>query len=303
MTQLAGIDDVAALAGWRRALAPPGRNEPPLVSLLEDWGEFSGLDWPTMLRRVHSSHEEVAEEFEKLRPSAAQAVAELYNETETLIPLLLWWHGTDLNPARCATGAARVMSAAGVGRVLDFGCGIGSTALVLAEGGHEVVLADVAEGPLRFADWRMRRRGHEAGVVRLLDTPLEDAAEASYQGVTAFDVFEHLTEIRPSLEQIDRVLAPGGVICFNQVYVPAGEGPHHYPQRGEALVWLHQHDYRLAHATHICWVAQKDGQRAGERLAQSAAIRARIASTRLAEGLRGPGSGTAAHRIISHALR
>lgn len=292
----------AAQARWRRALAPPSGDEPPLVSLLDDWGEFADLDWPPMLRQVFDAHEKVAGELRERRPETPEEVAAFYDETDTLIPLLLWWHATDTISARCASCAVEVMTAAGARRVLDFGCGIGSTALALAEAGFEVTLSEVARTPLEFAEWRLRRRGREPRTIDLLDSSVSDLEPNSFDGAVAFDVLEHLPDIEPSLEALHRALAPGGIFCFNQVYVPSTDGPHHYPQCGEALVWLHRRGYRLAHVTPVCWIAQKAKLPAAGQRAQGLELRGRILAARAAERYPGPLAAGISKRVINRAL-
>ena len=167
----------------------------------------------------------------------------------------------------------------------------------------QVVLSEVARESLEFAQRRLERRGlRPADSLDLWDRPLASVEPGSLDGAVAFDVLEHLPDIEPRLEELDRALTPGAIFCFNQVYVRPDEGPHHYPQRGEALLWLHEHGYRLAHVRHVLWLAQKAALPKRERFKQERSIRARIAATKVAERLRGPGSSAAAHVLIGNAL-
>lgn len=265
------------------------------MSLLGDWGRFGSLDWEEMLRRITTAEKRLASDFRERRPVTPDEVAALYRATDTLIPILLWWHGTDLVPARCAAVAVDVLRVAGAGRVLDFGCGIGSTSLALAEAGLDVVIAEVADEPLRLAAWRLRERGYAATAVDLAQSTLTETVE----GVVAFDVLEHVPDLEATLRAIDAVLDHGGVICMNQVVVPDDEGPHHYPRRGEPLLILHGMGYRLTHVRTVCWVAQKLPLSVRERRRQAFALRARIAAAGLAARLPPP----LAWRLLARALR
>lgn len=74
-------------------------------------------------------------------------------------------------------------------RVLDYGCGIGSDGLVLAEAGYEVAFADFDNPSTRYLRWRLARRGLEADV-----HDLDRHAPAGFDLAFAFDVIEHVDE-------------------------------------------------------------------------------------------------------------
>ena len=288
-----------ALARWAEALSVPSGPAAPLDAVLDDWGRHTGLDREALMRRIATADAALAQEFERRRPTTPAEVAQLYRETETLIPLLARWHGSDPNPARCAAGAAAVLSVIEARKVLDFGCGIGSTALVLGHAGLDVTLADVAEGPVRLAAWRMERRALHPTIVEPGTQTLPNVDTGSCDGIVAFDVLEHVPDLDPVLAELDRALAPTGVLCLNQVYVGADEGPQHYPQCGEALLWLHERGYRLAHVTGVCWVAQRASLPGATRGLQAVGLRSRMlaarGSARLPRAVR--------QRLVSRALR
>jgi SAM-dependent methyltransferase len=299
---VATVDVGAAEAMWQAALAPMSAPETPtLVSLLEDWSAFSGRTYPEMLTDVFAAKDKVDREWDEQRPQSAEDVAAFYDHTDTVIPLLLWWHATAAGPARCAAGAVAAFREIGARRVLDFGCGIGSTALALASAGFEVVLADVAQEAMRFAAWRLEQRGYAAKTIDVSGggpIPID-----SVDGVVSFDVFEHLPEVTQAVVRLDAVLAPGGVLCCNQAYVAEeGDEPQHYPQHGEVLVALHDRNYRLAHVPDVVWLAQKAPLPGRARAAQRAELRARIAITRALEPRRGRIGRRIATRGIRHAL-
>jgi ubiquinone/menaquinone biosynthesis C-methylase UbiE len=288
---------------WQAAQARPDDTSlarPALVSLLEDWSQFSGQSYPEMLTRVFAAQERVDEEWAQQNPESPEDVAAFYDRTDTTIPLLLWWHGTDIGPSWAAVSASSVFQAVGARRILDFGSGIGSTALLLAHDGFEVVLADVARESLRFACERLQWRGHHPTPVDLIDGSLDQIDAQSVHGVVALDVFEHLPDTAPAIASLDRVLAPGGVILHNQAFVPEErDEPEHYPQHGEVLTHLHTLGYRLAHVRDLGWVAQKAPLDAKERGRQGRELKARIAATRVLEGR----DGFIGRRVAFYGLR
>src|SRR5262249_47148424 len=76
------------------------------------------------------------------------------------------WHSTD--PIHYRTLIVRDFAAARRGRAcLDYGSGIGSDALVFADAGFEVTLADISDLLLAFAAFRCRRRGFTVHTIDL----------------------------------------------------------------------------------------------------------------------------------------
>jgi SAM-dependent methyltransferase len=76
------------------------------------------------------------------------------------------------------------------GRVLDYGCGIGSDGLLLLEAGYQVGFADFANPSTDYLRWRLRERGFEAPVYDLDTSP----PPAGWDAVFAFDVIEHVDD-------------------------------------------------------------------------------------------------------------
>ncbi len=76
-------------------------------------------------------------------------------------------------------------------RLLDYGCGIGSDGLALAEQGYRVEFADFANPSVEYLRWRLARRG-------LADAPIHDLDRrppaGGFDAVFAFDVIEHVDD-------------------------------------------------------------------------------------------------------------
>jgi SAM-dependent methyltransferase len=111
-------------------------------------------------------------------------------------------------------------------RVLDAGCGTGyGIAMLLAEGPESVTGVDISDEALADAG---RRLGDEAELVRadVRDLPFGDD---SFDMVVCFEVIEHVDRQRDALDQLKRVLRPGGVLLISSpnrdVYPPGNE--HH----------------------------------------------------------------------------
>jgi SAM-dependent methyltransferase len=90
------------------------------------------------------------------------------------------------------------------GRVLDYGCGIGSDGLGLLEKGFRVEFADFENPSTRFLRWRLDHRGFRAPI-HDLDTGVPGGFDVAY----SFDVIEHVDdpfEFVEALEQRARIV-------------------------------------------------------------------------------------------------
>lgn len=74
-------------------------------------------------------------------------------------------------------------------RLLDYGCGIGSDGLALAEAGYRVEFADFDNPSAAYLRWRLQRRGIEARV-----HDLDRGVPGSFDAAYAFDVIEHVAD-------------------------------------------------------------------------------------------------------------
>ncbi len=116
--------------------------------------------------------------------------------------------------------------------VLDAGCGCGYGSHHLAQGGARRVLGlDCSEEAVTYG---RNHFGHERLEFRtgdVLDTGLDTA---SFDTIVAFEVFEHLPEPDRFLEEMRRLLKPGGVLVLStpnaKTYVAGGkdgDNPYH----------------------------------------------------------------------------
>ena len=106
-------------------------------------------------------------------------------------------------------------------RVLDLGCGYGSTARYLAGNfGCAVTGTNISERELDTA----RSRATEAGLDHLLSFEYEDFhelryAEGSYDVVWSQEAFLHAVDKNAVLSECRRVLKPGGSLIFTDILV------------------------------------------------------------------------------------
>jgi ubiquinone/menaquinone biosynthesis C-methylase UbiE len=105
-------------------------------------------------------------------------------------------------------------------RVLDFGCGHGMAAVVLARRGARVMAFDLSHGYLDEAAMRAKANGVEIAFVRANGERLPFAT-AAFDAVWGSAILHHLDLVKTARE-LARVLRPGGVAVFCE---PWGENP------------------------------------------------------------------------------
>jgi glycosyltransferase involved in cell wall biosynthesis len=85
------------------------------------------------------------------------------------------------------------------GRLLDWGCGIGSDGLRLIEDGYDVSFADFDNPSTKYLRWRLAQRGHDATVYDLDADNIPGGFDAAY----CFDVLEHVEDPIATLEALE----------------------------------------------------------------------------------------------------
>ncbi|MGF1552644.1 MAG: bifunctional 2-polyprenyl-6-hydroxyphenol methylase/3-demethylubiquinol 3-O-methyltransferase UbiG [Paracoccaceae bacterium] len=99
---------------------------------------------------------------------------------------------------------------------LDLGCGGGFLAEALVERGARVTGLDPSEGAIESA----RTHAREAGLDIRYDVGPGEAmpyADDSFDLVLSVDVLEHVSSLDATLDEVRRVLRPGGVFCFDTI--------------------------------------------------------------------------------------
>lgn len=130
---------------------------------------------------------------------------------------------------------AHDLAARNAGRVLDWGCGYGQVTALLREQGLEVVPFDYREGlsepttePLeRFPEIEAHFSSEPVGLP--FDTE-------SFDTVLSCGVLEHVQDPDGSLDEIHRVLRPGGTF-----YVTNLPNRYSYAEKGARLLGLYYH--------------------------------------------------------------
>lgn len=96
------------------------------------------------------------------------------------------------------------------GRVLDLGCAFGFATRIAARRGYETVGVD--SSPAYIA--RARRADHRTTYVQS-DAAHVPLPSASFDGLLCLDVLEHVPDERGTLDEIARLLRPGGTLVLS----------------------------------------------------------------------------------------
>jgi ubiquinone/menaquinone biosynthesis C-methylase UbiE len=112
--------------------------------------------------------------------------------------------------ARMMLNRIDVLCGGDKGRLLDMGCGPG---LFLAEAqkmGWDVEGVEISEWAVRHAREKMNIKNISEGGLTALPTITEN----SFDVITCFDLIEHLVEPHKLLEELARILKPGGLLVI-----------------------------------------------------------------------------------------
>jgi 2-polyprenyl-6-hydroxyphenyl methylase/3-demethylubiquinone-9 3-methyltransferase len=103
-------------------------------------------------------------------------------------------------------------------QILEVGCGGGLICEQLARRGAEMVGVDPSLGALDTARAHAQEQGlgqnihYQQGYAESLPF-----ADGSFSAIVCFDVLEHVRDLKATIKEIARVLAPGGVFVFDTI--------------------------------------------------------------------------------------
>ena len=219
-------------ASWIDALRIPPRSL--RETILWELQTYYHLARDVVLERCRLASGRIAAAWRRADPRLPAAVDAFYRQRLDYAFELLWWHSvgprdrTFLSLLPGALAAYRH----GARRVLDFGGGVGSHALVLAAMGYEVTLADISGELLELGEWRARIRNRPVRIVHLDRQGLEDV----YDVIVAADVLEHLTAPADTLMELCSRLRHGGFLFVSMPHGPSSSAPQHISFWGEQLI-------------------------------------------------------------------
>lgn len=105
--------------------------------------------------------------------------------------------------------------------VLDYGCGTGTTALLLAEHGAQVTGIDISDVAIQMAREQAALRGQSNAVFSVMDAEALEFDANSFDIVCGMSILHHL-QLQKALRELGRVLRPTGKAFFLE---PMGHNP------------------------------------------------------------------------------
>ena len=181
-------------------------------SICQELAELTDCnDLAEIERRCRGAMLQMKKEWDDVvRSDDANTVVEYYDRSNEYAYELMWWHTLEEDNSPLAyVSALHLAKQHGGSNALDFGSGVGSGALLFARHGFSVTLADISSTLLDFARRRLANRGIPG---TFIDLKTDGLPEASYDFITAMDVFEHIAEPEQTVDVLARALRPGGIL-------------------------------------------------------------------------------------------
>lgn len=209
----------------------PARFDPQFITEddIADLASFTEMTTDDCRERLRDySTNEMADAWRAKNPSSPSEIMEFYRSTDLYVWELMQWHKSVARAPYWDALYSFVEShppSLGFERVFDFGCGIGTDALFLAERGYEVTAVDVDGPTFEFARHRFARRGLNA---RFVESTSEVPKPAEiFDAAVCFDVFEHLSDPLRAARELIGALRPGGILLQQGAFGEDGLRPCH----------------------------------------------------------------------------
>ncbi|GEM_PF-1854362 len=196
---------------WCEALLLPGETD-PVESGVRELAEYFGVSREEARRACRDALSDSKREWESALRQTPDQIVDFYRRTRSYLFEHIWWHATDVEENSANVEVLNYAMRRGAREHLDFGSGVGSTAILFARRGFKVTLADVSETMLDFARWRLERRGLQAEFINLNHQRLP---RDRFDFATAIDVCEHLVNPGAEFKRIAEALKVGGAFVFN----------------------------------------------------------------------------------------
>jgi len=199
------------------------------VSDLNLLAEFTGLaEDECLLRLCEAEPGTMAAAWHRASPRTPSEIRRFYSQADEYVWELLAWNASKAYESYVSRVArlSEVRPSEQHPRALDYGSGVGTAALLLAELGYQVTIADVPGPTLDFAKERLKRHGVAVDVVEIGDG-VPNLRAGGWNVITSFDVLEHVPDPVGVSKALVRALAPHGGAAVVASFGAGDEHPHH----------------------------------------------------------------------------
>jgi len=199
---------------------------------IRDAMEFYKMSYTEIRNLIDKASKLYAEEFKKFfrnRRKTSENLTEFYKTNKYGILDLIAWHFStrrafDLNLVDYIKREFPDKST----EILDYGCGIGQNAYMLAREGYQVTAADFADSNfLKFLKFRCRKHGIK---MKFLPLPLSKHFRGKFDLILCFDVLEHIpdSEFENTIKLLKRLKKPNGKILVTASFGDTKSHPMHF---------------------------------------------------------------------------
>ncbi len=205
---------------------------------LDSLCEWTGQDRAATVRRLErATIADMADAWRGASPATDHDILSFYGHTDLYVWELMAWNcSPQYDPYRERLETLhRRFPPSSHRKALDYGSGVGTAALWLAQHGYDVTIADIPGPTLSFAQMRLARHDLQFHTLEIHHvTP--DLAPGSFDVVVSFDVLEHLTHPVEMSRRLARAVRPGGGAALVAAFdYDEGDHPHHLSDRSRSL--------------------------------------------------------------------
>lgn len=192
--------------------------------IIEELAEFTRKNQQEVKEQLKHGDEILLSEWRKMNPRSQREVIKFYQTCTGYLYSLSYFNY--FSPL--AYGIRAELSRAAGERVLDYGGGIGSLCIMLAQQGKDATYYDVLGVTLKFAKWRFERRKLN---VHVIEASEKDPLEGLYEAIVCLDVLEHLKNPELHLKRLANHLAPRGKLFITAAFASDASYPLHFPSQ------------------------------------------------------------------------
>lgn len=161
-----------------------------------------------------ASKEILAQTWNEANPKTSDEIISFYQKIDTYLFELTRWHSlSDDESALVQVEAFELALAQGAKTALDFGSGIGSLGLLLAQHGIKVTLSEINSRLNDYAKWRFEQRGISAP--DFIDLNTNQLPTNEFDFISALDVLEHSIDPGKILMMLGEALREGGLLFIH----------------------------------------------------------------------------------------